>query len=105
MTYQDHDGNAVHHFDIPTRHSRLTLTAEALVECDRAEAAARSGSGPARGRELDALAPSGECWEHAGPEHVRHARRRCSTPSRRSIASSAATIRSSLLRRLMRRHE
>jgi transglutaminase-like putative cysteine protease len=30
--YQDHDGNTVHHFDIPARHSRLTLTAEALVE-------------------------------------------------------------------------
>ena len=33
MMYQDHDGNIVHHFDIPARHSRLTVTAEALVEC------------------------------------------------------------------------
>ena len=32
MTYQDHDNNTVHHFNIPGRHSRLTLTAEALVE-------------------------------------------------------------------------
>jgi transglutaminase-like putative cysteine protease len=32
MTYPDHDGNAVHHFDIPTRHSRLAVTAEALVD-------------------------------------------------------------------------
>ena len=24
MMYQDHDGNVVHHFDIPARHSRLT---------------------------------------------------------------------------------
>ena len=33
MMYQDHDGNIVHHFDIPARHSRLTVDAEALVEC------------------------------------------------------------------------
>ena len=33
MMYQDHDGNTVHFFDIPARHARLTLTAEALVEC------------------------------------------------------------------------
>ena len=31
--YQDHDGNIVHHFNIPGRHSRLTVTAEAFVEC------------------------------------------------------------------------
>ena len=34
--YQDHDGNIVHHFNIPGRHSRLTVTAEAFVECRRA---------------------------------------------------------------------
>ena len=33
MMYQDHDGNIVHHFNIPGRHSRLTVTAEALVDC------------------------------------------------------------------------
>jgi len=32
MMYQDHDGNIVHHFNIPGKHSRLTVTAEALVE-------------------------------------------------------------------------
>src|SRR4051794_22700270 len=31
--YQDHAGNIVHHFNIPGRHSRLILTAEAFVEC------------------------------------------------------------------------
>jgi transglutaminase-like putative cysteine protease len=30
--YQDHAGNTVHHFNIPGPHSRLTITAEALVE-------------------------------------------------------------------------
>jgi transglutaminase-like putative cysteine protease len=32
LLYQDQDGNAVHHFNIPSRHGRLTVTAEALVE-------------------------------------------------------------------------
>jgi transglutaminase-like putative cysteine protease len=32
MMYQDHDGNIVHHFNIPGRHARLTVTAQALVE-------------------------------------------------------------------------
>src|SRR5688500_20224611 len=32
MMYQDHDGNTVHFFNIPARHSRLTITADALVE-------------------------------------------------------------------------
>src|SRR6478752_1816429 len=33
LLYQDHDGNTVHHFNIPARHGRLALKAEALVEC------------------------------------------------------------------------
>ena len=66
MMYQDHDGNSVHFFDIPARHARLTLTAEALVECaplprlpDRL--------GPDAWVALDALADSGECWEYLTP--------------------------------------
>jgi transglutaminase-like putative cysteine protease len=35
MMYQDHDGNTVHFFDIPVRHARLTLTAEALSNARR----------------------------------------------------------------------
>ena len=31
--YQDPEGNTVHHFSIPGHHSRLTVTAEAFVEC------------------------------------------------------------------------
>ena len=33
MMYQDHQGNVVHHFNIPGRHTRLTVTAEAVVDC------------------------------------------------------------------------
>ncbi|HEY0072473.1 MAG TPA: transglutaminase N-terminal domain-containing protein, partial [Abditibacteriaceae bacterium] len=30
--YRDSVGNIVHHFDVPARHSNLTITAEAMVE-------------------------------------------------------------------------
>jgi transglutaminase-like putative cysteine protease len=66
LMYQDHDGNIVHHFNTPARHSRLTLKAEALVECtpmpplpDRIE-----GDGWAR---VDELCASGEHWEMRNP--------------------------------------
>ena len=91
MMYQDHDGNIVHHFNIPGRHSRLTLTAEALVEC-----------GPRRwcridlGRDcwdrLDALTASGEFWDLLNAEHVR-APDAAPRGASREIASSAAPIR------------
>ncbi len=32
FAYQDSLGNVVHHFDIPSRHSRLWVTADAVVE-------------------------------------------------------------------------
>ncbi len=31
-SHRDHNGNIVHHFDIPPRHTQITVTAEALVE-------------------------------------------------------------------------
>jgi transglutaminase-like putative cysteine protease len=62
MMYQDHDGNTVHHFDIPARHSRLTVTAEALVEClPRRPLPHRLG--PGAWTTLDQLASSGESYE------------------------------------------
>jgi transglutaminase-like putative cysteine protease len=66
LMYQDHDGNIIHHFNIPARHARLTLRAEALVECgappelpDRV-----GGDGWAR---LDALTARGEYWDLLHP--------------------------------------
>src|SRR5262249_5728372 len=66
MMYQDHDGNIVHHFNIPGRHSRLTVSAEALVEC--------AGSPPLPDRlgvnawsQVDAVIASGEHWEMLNP--------------------------------------
>jgi transglutaminase-like putative cysteine protease len=65
--YQDPDGNMVHHFGIPGRHSRLTVTAEAFVECAPppelpqtlgADAWERLDAATAAGEFLDALKPS-----------------------------------------------
>lgn len=66
MVYQDRDGNIVHHFNVPGRHSRLTLTAEALIETvppaiDPSEIA--GGSWEA----LDAMTATGECWDLLAP--------------------------------------
>src|SRR5215218_5401775 len=59
LTYTDQDGNIVHHFNVPGRHSRLAITAMAFVECepplqlpDRLAAGAW--------HELDARAATGE---------------------------------------------
>lgn len=32
LAYRDDSGNVIHHFDVPGRHSHLTITAQALVE-------------------------------------------------------------------------
>jgi transglutaminase-like putative cysteine protease len=62
MVYQDHDGNTVHHFDIPSRHARLTLTADALVEC-LPHTPLPHRLGPGAWATLDELAASGESYE------------------------------------------
>ena len=59
MEYRDHDHNVVHHFNIPGRHSRLTVTAEALVEC-LATRSLPHRLGPAAWSRLDAIASSGQ---------------------------------------------
>ena len=66
MSHQDHDGNTVHHFDIPARHSRLTLTAQALVECQSGQPIPNQ-IGPRAWSDLHSLAASGEFWEFLSP--------------------------------------
>jgi transglutaminase-like putative cysteine protease len=62
--YQDHDGNVVHHFNIPGRHSRLAVTAEALVEClPHTPVPSKTGSWD----EVDALTATGAYWELLNP--------------------------------------
>jgi transglutaminase-like putative cysteine protease len=60
--YQDPHGNMVHHFGIPGRHSRLTVTAEAFVECE-GPPELPSTLGPAAWEQLDAATASGEFWD------------------------------------------
>jgi transglutaminase-like putative cysteine protease len=64
--YQDHDGNIVHHFNIPGRHSRLTLTAEAFVEC-RAAPALPDAVGADGWVRLDEATASGQFWDELHP--------------------------------------
>ncbi len=62
FAYQDSWGNVVHHFDIPGRHSRLTIIADAVVEI--APANDLPECLPDRAwDDLDAAAATGEWWE------------------------------------------
>jgi transglutaminase-like putative cysteine protease len=100
MTYPDHDGNAVHHFDIPARHSRLVVTAEALVDAME-RAPLPESLGPEAWKEIDALAASGEWFEHLVPSVFAR-----SSPALEEFASELGLDRRQdpiqLLRRLMR---
>jgi transglutaminase-like putative cysteine protease len=69
--YQDHDGNIVHHFNIPGRHSRLMITAEAFVEC-RPAATLPSDLGVDAWVRLDSETPSGRFWDELNPSPFAH---------------------------------
>src|SRR5882672_8230764 len=60
--YQDPDGNMVHHFSIPGRHSRLTVTAEAFVESAAVPELPES-LGPDGWERMDAATVDGEFWD------------------------------------------
>jgi transglutaminase-like putative cysteine protease len=62
FAYQDSSGNVVHHFDIPGRHTRLMITADAVVEIAPASEIPESIPSEAW-NELDAIAAAGEWWE------------------------------------------
>ena len=62
MMYMDHDGNVVHHFAVPGRHARLTVTSEALVDCGPAPLVPFD-LGRGSWDRLDAMTASGEFWE------------------------------------------
>ena len=66
MRYHDHEGNIVHHFNVPGRHSRLVIDAEALVECHPPVdlPAALNIGGWER---LDAVTASGDFWDVLAP--------------------------------------
>jgi transglutaminase-like putative cysteine protease len=64
--YQDPDGNMVHHFNIPARHSLLTVTAEAFVECEPPPVLPES-LGADGWERLDAATATGEFWDALNP--------------------------------------
>jgi transglutaminase-like putative cysteine protease len=66
MMYQDHEGNIVHHFNIPGRHARMTLTAESLVECAPLPLVPLD-LGRGAWEALDAATATGEFWEYLKP--------------------------------------
>jgi transglutaminase-like putative cysteine protease len=66
MRYQDHDGNIVHHFNIPGRHARLTIKAEALVESGPAAPLPDRIEGDGWSR-LEAMTAGGEYWDLLEP--------------------------------------
>jgi len=66
FAYQDALGNVVHHFDIPSRHARLSITADAIV--DMLPSPTIPESLPAEAwDELDADAVAGERWHMLNP--------------------------------------
>ena len=64
--YRDSIGNTVHHFDVPGRHTRLTITAQSLVEVDPPDALPET-LGPDAWGEIDAAAAEGDHWEMLAP--------------------------------------
>jgi hypothetical protein len=99
MMYEDHDRNIVHHFNVPGRHSRLTLTAQALVECG-ARPELPSELPTEAWRQLDAMTASGSsgmCSRRAGSPNAPTHCSRWRDPS----ASDGGAIHSRPLRDLM----
>jgi len=66
ISYRDHLGNNIHHFDIPGLHSQLVIVAESLVDVQPAPV-----PGPLLGvdswEELDAMVSAGDYWEFLLP--------------------------------------
>jgi transglutaminase-like putative cysteine protease len=68
MNYRDHLGNNIHHFDIPGQHTRLVVTAEALVEMGTFPALPDALSTDAWAA-LDQAVDEGDYWEFLMPSH------------------------------------
>ncbi len=71
MSYRDYLGNIVHHFNIPGKHSTLTITTEALIEItgeDDIPEALEPGAWTA----VDEIAASGEALDFLLPSQFAH---------------------------------
>ncbi len=68
LDYRGEQGNKVHHFDLPNRHTQLTINAHSLVELvppPEPPAALE----PSAWEELDALTADDEYWDALMPSH------------------------------------
>lgn len=72
--YRDYLGNTIHHFDIPGQHTRLTVTAQAMVELIPPPPLPPA-LGTGAWRALDGLVQAGEGWEMTQPSQFA-----CATP-------------------------
>jgi transglutaminase-like putative cysteine protease len=68
LSYRDDLGNRVHHFDIPNRHTHLTITAKAMVEVTEPPDLPATLDPEAWDR-LDALNAHNEYWDMLSPSH------------------------------------
>ena len=66
FAYQDPLGNVVHHFDVPSRHVRFSITADAVLEIEPAPPILESLPNDTWDQ-LDALASAGEEWDSLHP--------------------------------------
>jgi transglutaminase-like putative cysteine protease len=66
--YEDFQGNIVHHFDVPSIHERLEVTATSLVEVATPQNG-RPAIGADSWKKLDALGESAEFWDWLHPSH------------------------------------
>ncbi len=71
MFYRDDLGNKVHHFDIPNRHSHLSLTAEAMVEVITPPELP-DALPPSAWQELDVMTANDRYWDMLKPSHFAH---------------------------------
>ena len=68
FSYRDFLGNTVHHFDLPRRHQRLTITARAHVHC-KAPAPLPDALPIGTWTEINAWVERGEQWQFRQPSH------------------------------------
>ena len=68
QSYVDYLGNIIHHFDVPGKHSQLTITAEALVQV-QAPPPLPEALGPGAWDAVGALLDDHDAWDMLQPSH------------------------------------
>ena len=83
--FQDDLRNHVHHFDIPDRHTHLTITAEALVETGPTPSLPEA-LGTDAWSALDAMTADDEYWDLLAPSQLHRADRPATNPGARGAS-------------------